>query len=173
MQDNYGEEEEEEDEAAEPTEERGGEGELPQVMAFSTRGELGRRASELQLTRTPLADLAPGASLADAYAGGRIVSTYSGQLTQGSVVILLQDDACRYVQCVMSGDVTRLLPHSAQLSAGELYVHGAGARVGRASSEFSQEGEVEIVVEGEEGKIWIVSKYVGIERERLCSANVI
>lgn len=136
----------------------------PQVMAFATRGELGRYASELQLMRTQLADLTPTTSLGDSYAGGKVVSTYSGQLTQGSVVVLLQDDPSseRYAQCVISGDVTRLLPRSAELGSGELYVHGAGVRLGPAAleSECSQEMEVEIVVDGEEGHIWIVNRFV-------------
>ena len=131
-----------------------------QVMAFATRGELGRHASALQLTRTPLTDLKPGLTFEETYAGGRVLGTYSGQLTQGSVVLLLQDDSRsgRYVQCVLNGDVTRLLPRSAELGAGELYVQGAGARVGQVAPECSQESEVEIVVEGEDGRVWIVNR---------------
>jgi hypothetical protein len=164
-----------EEEAAEPMEEEEEEGEQatdstsaplqqqqPQVMAFTTRAELGRHASELQLVRTKLSDLVPRTNFADSYAGGKVVSTYSGQLTQGSVVVLLQDDprSERYAECVISGDVTRLLPRSAELGCGELYVHGAGVRVGAAVADCSQEMEVQISVDGEDGKIWIVNRLV-------------
>ena len=138
-----------------------------QVMAFASRSELGRYASSLQLMRIPLCDLEVGCVLTDTYAGGRVRGTYSGQLTQGSLAFLLQDDSrsSGYVQCVVSGDLTRLLPRSAELSSGELFVTGAGARVGPSAPECSQESEVEIAVEGDDGKIWIVNRCVGSLRE--------
>ena len=149
---------EEEEEGGQGRESRSQACPQPQVMAFTTRSELGRYASELQLARIKLSDLAPSTNLNDYYAGGKVVSTYSAQLTQGNVVVLLQDDPSteRYVQCAISGDVTRLLPHSAELGCSELYVYGAG--VSLAASECSQEMDVEITVDGEMGNIWIVNR---------------
>ena len=131
-----------------------------QVMAFKTRGELGQYASRLQLARAPLAELKPQPSLSDAYAGGEVVGIFSGELTQGSVVLLLQDEprSNKYVQCVISGDVTRLLPTSAQLGVSEVYLHRV--RVVQTTAECSQEMELEIRVEGEEEKVWIVNRCV-------------
>ena len=130
-----------------------------QVMAFTTRGELGQFASKLQLTRTPLAELKPDSSLGDTYAGGKVLSIFSAELTQGSVVVLLQDNprSAKYVQCVLSGDVTRLLPRSGQLGSSEVYVHGG--RVQPITAESSQEMDLEIRVEGEHERIWIVNRY--------------
>lgn len=131
-----------------------------QVTAFRTRGELGQYASKQNLVRTPLADLKPNSTLSDTYAGGKVITAFSGELTQGRVVLLLQDNprSNRYIQCVVTGDVTRLLPHSAQLGMSEVYVHGA--LVGQTMAESSQEMEMEIRVDGEEGKIWIVNRYI-------------
>ena len=131
----------------------------PQVAAFTTKGQLGSFARKLQLTRIPLAELRPGTLLTDAYVGGKVISIFSAHLTQGSVVLLLQDDprSEKYAQCVMSGDVTRLLPCSTQLGISEVYVHGG--RVGHTTVECSQELEVELLVSGEEGKVWIVNRY--------------
>lgn len=129
-----------------------------QVMAFTTRGELGQYASKLQLARTPLAELKPDTSLSDTYAGGKVLSIFSAELTQGNVVALLQDDprSDKYVQCVLSGDVTRLLPRSGQLDGSEVYVHGG--RVQPTTAESSQEMDLEIRVEGDREKIWIVNR---------------
>lgn len=131
-----------------------------QVTAFTTRAELGRYASKLQLSRIPLAELKPGSLLPDTYVGGKVISIFSAHLTQGSVVILLQDDpqSDKYAQCVVSGDVTRLLPCATQLGISEVYVHGV--RVEATTAECSQELEVELRVNGEEGNIWIVNRYV-------------
>ena len=133
-----------------------------QVTAFKTRGELEEYANSLQLKRTPLADLKSETSLTNTYAGGKVITAFSGELTQGRVVILLQDNprSERYLQCVMSGDVTRLLPHSAQLGMSEVYIHGAW--VGKTMAESSQEMEMEIRVEGEEEKVWIVNRYIDL-----------
>ena len=152
MEEGEGKEEEEEEDGKEPSPKQ------PQVMAFETRGELGQYASRLQLSRTPLSELVADTSLADTYAGGRVISIFSAELTQGSVVILLQDDprSDKYVQCVVSGDVTRLLPRSAQLGASEVYVHRA--TVCQSTAECSQEMDVEIRVEAENEKIWIVNR---------------
>lgn len=131
-----------------------------QVTAFRTRGELGQYASKLNLVRTPLADLKLNTTLSDTYAGGKVITAFSGELTQGRVVLLLQDNprSNRYIQCVVTGDVTRLLPHSAQLGMSEVYIHGAS--VGQTMAESSQEMEMEIRVDGEEEKIWIINRYV-------------
>lgn len=131
-----------------------------QVTAFQTRRELEQYASKLQLVRTPLADLEPNTTLTDSYTGGKVITVFSRELTQGRVVLLLQDNprSNRYIQCVVTGDVTRLLPRSAQLGMSEVYIHGV--LVGQTVAESSQEMEVEITVDGEDGKIWIVNRYI-------------
>ena len=131
-----------------------------QVAAFKTKQELEQFAHTIRLTRTALADLKPDTALTDIYAGGKVIGMFSGDLTQGRVVILLQDDphSDRYLQCVLDGDITRLLPNSTLLGMSEVYLHGGW--VGKTMAESSQEMEFELRVDGEEGKVWIVNRFV-------------
>ena len=129
-----------------------------QVAAFSTREEMERLAQHLRVKRIPLSDLTVDTLLTESYTGGKVVGVFSGELTQGQVVVLLQDNAesGRYMQCVFEGDVTRLLPNSARLGLSELYVHMA--RVTPSVVESSQDMELGLNVEWEEEKVWIVSR---------------
>ena len=131
-----------------------------QVAAFKTKQELEQFTHTVRLTRTALADLKPDTALTNIYAGGKVIGMFSGDLTQGRVVILLQDDphSDRYLQCLLDGDITRLLPNSTLLGMSEVYLHGGW--VGKTIAESSQEMELELRVESEEGKVWIVNRFV-------------
>ena len=131
-----------------------------QVAAFKTKQELEQFTHTVRLTRTALADLKPDTALTNIYAGGKVIGMFSGDLTQGRVVILLQDDphSDRYLQCLLDGDITRLLPSSTLLGMSEVYLHGGW--VGKTIAESSQEMEFELRVESEEGKVWIVNRFV-------------
>ena len=131
-----------------------------QVAAFKTKQELEQFTHTVRLTRTALADLKPDTALTNIYAGGKVIGMFSGDLTQGRVVILLQDDphSDRYLQCLLDGDITRLLPSSTLLGMSEVYLHGGW--VGKTIAESSQEMELELRVESEEGKVWIVNRFV-------------
>ena len=129
-----------------------------QVMAFATRKEMEEMARHHRLTHTPFSSLQLDTTLEQSYTGGKVAATYAAQLTQGQVVLLLQDDpqSQKLLQCVLEGDVTQLLPASGRLMQSEVYLHRA--TVSPSAVEYSQDMELGLTVEGDKAKVWIVSR---------------
>ena len=129
-----------------------------QVLAFATREEMEEMAHHLWLTHTPLSSLQLDTTLERSYTGGKVTATYSAHLTQGQVVLLLQDDpqSQKQLQCVFEGDVTRLLPASGRLMESEVYLHRVV--VSPSAVEYSQDMELGLSVEGDEARVWVVSR---------------
>lgn len=133
-----------------------------QVSAFTRLQELEHVIESLGIRNVPLNSLTEDTSLKDAYIGGSVVAESTVGRAEGTVDILLQDKSLipeqKYITCHLQGDITRLMPESG-CAGGRVYIHKAKLRM--VGSEFSQELNLSVVVEGEEAKVWIVNSNAG------------